>query len=174
MLHAPPISVFLTWSSQWYLLRIREHKAPCHVVFSTPSSPHPSWARISINCYLSLFFIGIIIIHVVANVGFGVMLERAFRLVFISNLSWCSVHSLLLFSFSLFFLFLLYNKLYRIVCLYTGCGWKIHCCVILCSRIFFSWRVYEPKGSLALSFTPFVHNRWRPSLVHKLFESSPS
>ena len=45
-LHALPIAVFLTWSSE-YLVRNREHKAPRYVVFSTPLLPHHSWAQIS-------------------------------------------------------------------------------------------------------------------------------
>jgi hypothetical protein len=44
--HVLPISVFLTWSSEWYLVRSREYKALCYVFFSTPMLPHPSWAQI--------------------------------------------------------------------------------------------------------------------------------
>jgi hypothetical protein len=47
LLHAPPISVFLTWSPEWYLVRSTEHKAPCYAVFSTPLLPRPSEVQIS-------------------------------------------------------------------------------------------------------------------------------
>ena len=47
VLHALPISVFLIWSSEWYLVRNTEHKAPPYAVFSTPLLSHPSWAQIS-------------------------------------------------------------------------------------------------------------------------------
>jgi hypothetical protein len=47
MPHVLPISVFLTWSPEWYLVRSTEHEAPCYAVFSTPPSAHPSWAQIS-------------------------------------------------------------------------------------------------------------------------------
>jgi hypothetical protein len=40
--HVLPISVFLTWSPEWYLVRSTEHKALCYAVFSTPLLPHPS------------------------------------------------------------------------------------------------------------------------------------
>ena len=36
VLHALPISGFLIWSPEWCLVRSTEHKAHCHVVFSTP------------------------------------------------------------------------------------------------------------------------------------------
>jgi hypothetical protein len=42
-----PISVFVTWSPKWYLMRNTELKAPFCVVFSSPLLPHPSWAQIS-------------------------------------------------------------------------------------------------------------------------------
>jgi hypothetical protein len=42
MLHVPPISVFLMWSPELYLVRNTEHKAPCYIVFSIPMLPHPS------------------------------------------------------------------------------------------------------------------------------------
>ena len=38
----PPISFFLIWSHEWYLMRSTEHKAPRYVVFSVPLSPRPS------------------------------------------------------------------------------------------------------------------------------------
>jgi hypothetical protein len=47
MPHVLPISVFLTWSPEWYLARGTEHKAPCYAVFSTPLLPNSSWAQIS-------------------------------------------------------------------------------------------------------------------------------
>jgi hypothetical protein len=47
MPHALPISVFMTWSPEWCLVRSTEHKALCYAVFSTPLLPHPSWAQIS-------------------------------------------------------------------------------------------------------------------------------
>ena len=47
VLHVLPISIFLTWSPEWYLMRSTEHKAPCYVFFSTPLLPHPCWAQIS-------------------------------------------------------------------------------------------------------------------------------
>ena len=37
--HVLPVSVFLIWSPEWYLVRSREHKVPRHVVFSITSSP---------------------------------------------------------------------------------------------------------------------------------------
>jgi hypothetical protein len=40
MLHTLPMSVFLTWSPKWYLVRSTEHKAPHYVVFSTSLWPH--------------------------------------------------------------------------------------------------------------------------------------
>jgi hypothetical protein len=43
--HVLPISVFPTWSPEWYLVRNTEHEARCYVVFSTPLLPHPSWAH---------------------------------------------------------------------------------------------------------------------------------
>jgi hypothetical protein len=45
--HVLPISVILTWSPEWYLVRSTEHKALCYAVFSTPLLPHPSYAQIS-------------------------------------------------------------------------------------------------------------------------------
>jgi hypothetical protein len=45
--HVLPISVFLTWSPEWHLVRSTEHKALCYAVFSTPLLPHPSRAQIS-------------------------------------------------------------------------------------------------------------------------------
>jgi hypothetical protein len=51
--HAPPISVFLTWSPEWYLVRSTEHKALCYVVFSIPLLTHPSWAQISSSALYS-------------------------------------------------------------------------------------------------------------------------
>jgi hypothetical protein len=55
--HVLPISVFLTWSPEWYLVRSTEHKAPCYAVFSTPKSRHPSWAQIYIfNPYFNRLF----------------------------------------------------------------------------------------------------------------------
>ena len=36
--HPPLNSVFLIWSLQWNLVRSTEHKAPCYVVFSTPTA----------------------------------------------------------------------------------------------------------------------------------------
>jgi hypothetical protein len=47
--HVLPISVFLTWSPEWYLVRSTEHKALCYAVFSTPLLPHSSWAQISFS-----------------------------------------------------------------------------------------------------------------------------
>ena len=45
--HVLPISVFLIWSPEWYLVRSTEHKTLCYAVFSTPLLPHPSWALFS-------------------------------------------------------------------------------------------------------------------------------
>jgi hypothetical protein len=45
--HVLSISVFFTWSPEWYLVRSTQHKASCYVVFSTPLLPHPSWVKIS-------------------------------------------------------------------------------------------------------------------------------
>ena len=42
VLHALPISVFLIWSPEWYLVRSTEHKASCYVIFSITLLPHPS------------------------------------------------------------------------------------------------------------------------------------
>ena len=53
VLHAPPITVFLTWSPIWYLVRNTEHKARCYAVFSTPLLPHPSEAQISSSALYS-------------------------------------------------------------------------------------------------------------------------
>jgi hypothetical protein len=39
VLYFLPISVFLTWSPEWYLVSSTEHKAHCYVVFSTPLFP---------------------------------------------------------------------------------------------------------------------------------------
>ena len=47
VLHVLPISVFLTWSPEWYFVRCAEHKAPCYVFFSTTLLPRPSKAQIS-------------------------------------------------------------------------------------------------------------------------------
>jgi hypothetical protein len=33
--YSPPISFFLIWSPEQYLVRSTDHKAPCYVVFST-------------------------------------------------------------------------------------------------------------------------------------------
>ena len=44
VLHALPISVFLAWSPEEYLVKSREHKAFCYVVYSTSQSPRPSSA----------------------------------------------------------------------------------------------------------------------------------
>jgi hypothetical protein len=46
-LHALPISVFMIWSPKWYLVRSREHKAPCYAVFSNSLLRRPSQAQIS-------------------------------------------------------------------------------------------------------------------------------
>ena len=46
VLHSPPLSVFLIWSPEWYLVRSTEDKVPCYVVFSTPLLPRPSLAQI--------------------------------------------------------------------------------------------------------------------------------
>jgi hypothetical protein len=51
--HVLPISVFLTWSPEWCLVRSTEHKALCYAVFSTPLLPHPSWAQISSSALYS-------------------------------------------------------------------------------------------------------------------------
>jgi hypothetical protein len=45
--HVLPISVFLTSSPEWYLVRSTEHKAPRYAVFSTRLLRHLSWAQIS-------------------------------------------------------------------------------------------------------------------------------
>jgi hypothetical protein len=42
--HVLPISIFLTWSPEWYLVRSTEHIAPSYVVFSAPLLPRPSLA----------------------------------------------------------------------------------------------------------------------------------
>jgi hypothetical protein len=42
VLHVLSISIFLTSSTKWYLVRSTEHKAPCYVVFSTPMLPRTS------------------------------------------------------------------------------------------------------------------------------------
>jgi hypothetical protein len=52
-LHVLPISVFLTWSPEWYLVRNTQHKAPCYVVFSTPLLPRPSSFQISSSALYS-------------------------------------------------------------------------------------------------------------------------
>jgi hypothetical protein len=39
--HVPPISVFMTWSPEWYLVRSTEHKARRYAVFSIPLLPRP-------------------------------------------------------------------------------------------------------------------------------------
>jgi hypothetical protein len=51
--HVLPISVFLTWSPEWYLVRSTEHKSLCYAVFSTPLLPHPSRAQISSSALYS-------------------------------------------------------------------------------------------------------------------------
>jgi hypothetical protein len=43
--HVLPISVFLTWSPEWYWVSGIEHKAHCYIVFSTPVLPHPFWEQ---------------------------------------------------------------------------------------------------------------------------------
>jgi hypothetical protein len=53
MPHVLPISVFLTWSPEWYLVRSTEHKSPFYVVFSTLMLPHSSWAQISSSALYS-------------------------------------------------------------------------------------------------------------------------
>ena len=45
--HALPISVFLIWSPEWYLVRSTDHKALRYVVFSTPLLSRPSEAQMS-------------------------------------------------------------------------------------------------------------------------------
>jgi hypothetical protein len=42
MLHAPPISFFLIWSPEQYLVRCTYHRAPCYVVFPIHLLLHPS------------------------------------------------------------------------------------------------------------------------------------
>ena len=54
VLYVLPISVFLIWSSEWYLVRSTEHKVPHYVVFSTPLSPRHSYAQISSSAPYSL------------------------------------------------------------------------------------------------------------------------
>ena len=41
-IRAPPISLFLVWLPEWYLVKSTDHKAPRYVVFSTPLLPRPS------------------------------------------------------------------------------------------------------------------------------------
>ena len=47
VLHSPPISFFLIWSSEWYVVRSTQHNAPRYEVFSTPLSPRPSYVFLS-------------------------------------------------------------------------------------------------------------------------------
>ena len=42
VLHILPISIVLTWLSEWYMVRSNKHKAFCNVIFSTPLLPHSS------------------------------------------------------------------------------------------------------------------------------------
>jgi hypothetical protein len=66
VLHTPPISVFLIWSPEWYLVRSTEHEAPCYVVFSTLLLPHPSWAQIF---FFSTLFSKTLSLHSSLNVS---------------------------------------------------------------------------------------------------------
>jgi hypothetical protein len=54
VLHAPPISFFVTWSSEYNLRRSTDDKAPLYIVFSTPLLPVPSQAQISSSAFYSL------------------------------------------------------------------------------------------------------------------------
>ena len=53
MLHSLPISFFLIWSPEWYLVRFTKHKASRYVVFSTPLLPRPSQVQISFSASYS-------------------------------------------------------------------------------------------------------------------------
>jgi hypothetical protein len=46
VLHALPISVLFIWSTELFLVRGKQHEAPCYVIFSTPLLPHSSQAQI--------------------------------------------------------------------------------------------------------------------------------
>jgi hypothetical protein len=45
--HVLPISVFLIWSFEKFLVRSTDHKVPRYAVFSTRLLPSPSYAQIS-------------------------------------------------------------------------------------------------------------------------------
>ena len=47
VLHAPPISFFVIWLPECYLVRNTEHNAPCYVVFHTLLLPRTSCTQIS-------------------------------------------------------------------------------------------------------------------------------
>jgi hypothetical protein len=57
--HVLPISVFLTWSPELYLVNSTGHKVPCYVVFSTPlllihlGPKYPPQHPILKKCFLS-------------------------------------------------------------------------------------------------------------------------
>ena len=51
--HAPPITFFVTWWSE-YNLRSTDDKAPLYTEFSTPLLPFPSQAQISSSAFYSL------------------------------------------------------------------------------------------------------------------------
>ena len=46
LLYVTPISVFLIWAPDWYLVKSTEHNAPLYVVFSTPLLTSPTLAQI--------------------------------------------------------------------------------------------------------------------------------
>jgi hypothetical protein len=62
--HVLPISVFLTWSPEWYLVRSTELKALCYAVFSTPLLPH----SLGPNILLSTLFSKTLSLHSSLNV----------------------------------------------------------------------------------------------------------
>jgi hypothetical protein len=53
--HVLPISVVLTSSPEWYLVRSTEHKALCYAVFSTRLLPHPCRLRTNMSALSQTF-----------------------------------------------------------------------------------------------------------------------
>ena len=51
MPRAPPISFFLIWAPEWYLVGRTDHKAPRYAVFSSPLLARPSYTQMSSGIY---------------------------------------------------------------------------------------------------------------------------
>ena len=66
VLHVMSISVFLTWSPEWYLVKSTEYKAPRYVVFSTPLLPH---SLLGPNILLNTLFSKTLSLHSSLNVS---------------------------------------------------------------------------------------------------------